>query len=71
MDINKIKVGQKFRLFQGKEEESEKAIKYFKDVIKKIKIFKRYHEWTLWNIVNKFLEFRLDDHKLKVKEVKT
>jgi len=50
----------------GSKEESEKAMKYFKDIIKKIKNFKHYHEWTLWNIVNKFLEFR--NHKLKLKE---
>ncbi len=55
----------------GSREESEKAVKYFKGVIKKILSFKRYHEWTFWNIVNKFLEFRLDNHKLIVKEVRT
>ena len=55
----------------GSEEESEKAVKYFKNVIKKIEDFKYYHDWTLWNIANKFLEFKLDEHKLKRKEVTT
>jgi len=57
--------------FLGSKEESEKAVKYFKDIIKKIRNFKRYHDWTLWNIVNKFLEIRLNNHKLKIKGVKT
>ena len=55
----------------GSREESEKAVKYFKDVIKKIRNFKHYHDWTLWNIVNKLLELRLCEYKLKTKEVKT
>lgn len=50
---------------------TEKAIKYFKSVIKKIISFKHHHDWALWNIANKFLEFRLDSHKLIVKEVRT
>ena len=52
-------------------EESKKAVKYYKDAIKKIADFKRYHDWTLWNIVNKFLELKLCDHKFKLKEVQT
>ena len=51
----------------GSKEESEKTVKYFKGIIKKIKNFKRYHDWTLWNIVNKFLELRLGEYKLKLK----
>jgi len=57
--------------FLGSKEESEKAIKYFKAVIKRIRNFKRYHDWRLWNIVNKFLELSLSDYKLKRKEVRT
>jgi len=55
----------------GSKEESEKTVKYFRDVIKKIDQFKRHHDWTLWNIVNEFLELKLCDHKLKRKEVQT
>ena len=47
-------------------EESKKAIKYFKDIIKKINQFKHYHEWILWNIINNFLELRMCDFKLKL-----
>lgn len=50
----------------GSREESRKAIKYFKDIIKKINQFKQYHEWTLWNIINNFLELRMCDFKLKL-----
>jgi len=49
----------------GSKEESRKAIKYFKDIIKKINQFKHHHEWTLWNIINNFLELRMCDFKLK------
>ncbi len=57
--------------FLGSKEESEKAVKYIKDVIKKIRNFKYYHDWTLWNIINKFLELMLCDYKIKTKEVET
>ena len=71
--IKKLKTGVMchLKVLLGSREESKKAVKYFKDVIKKIRNFKRYHDWTLWNIVNKFLDFRLCDYKLKLKEVKT
>ena len=71
--IEKLKNGVicHLKILLGSKEESRKAVKYFKDVIKKIRNFKHYHDWTLWNIINKFLEYRLCDYKLKLKEVKT
>ena len=32
--------------------------------------YEYHHDWTLWNIVNKFLEFKIDEHKFNLKEVK-
>jgi len=67
---NEVKLHLQSLLGSG-EEKSEKVVKYFKDIIRKIRNFKHYHDWTLWNIVNKFTEFNLCNHKLKRKEVQT
>ena len=65
----KIEVTSYLEALLSSKEESKKAVKYYKDIIKKIANFKYCHDWALWNIVNKFLEFKLCDHKLKTKEV--